>query len=115
MSTIILDRTRIDHAAACEGEAGLPLQPGNFVGDTEPQRMRAIDYHGFEHGIGVELGHRAERDTPFRGCDLDHRLQPIQPARAGSHDLDVDAALVGRQREYQRDFIGADGDGARIA
>ena len=31
MGAVIVDRARIDHAATCEGQAGLPLQPGDFA------------------------------------------------------------------------------------
>src|SRR6266850_5505199 len=45
MGAIIRDRARIDHATTREGQAGLPLQPGDLVCDAKPQRMRATWYH----------------------------------------------------------------------
>ena len=114
MGAVILQRARIDHAAAGEGQAGLPLQPGNVIRDTKPQGMRAARDHRIEHGIGRKFGHRAERDASLRGRDLDHRLQPIKPARAGSDDLDFNAAFGGGQPQHQRDFVGSDRDRTRI-
>ena len=40
MRAIVVERERIDDAAAREGEPGLPLQPRNVVGQTKVQRMR---------------------------------------------------------------------------
>src|SRR5260221_36539 len=36
VGAVIFDRAWIDHAATREGQTGLPLQPGNLLGDTEP-------------------------------------------------------------------------------
>ena len=80
MGAVILHRARVDDAAAGEGQPGLALEPGNFVGDAQPQRMRAVGSHRLEHGHGVRFGDRAERDAALRGCDLNHRLQPVQAA-----------------------------------
>ena len=60
MGAVILDRTRIDDATSCEGQASLALQPGNFFGEAEPQRMRAIGGHGVEQGGHIRKTHRAD-------------------------------------------------------
>ncbi len=39
---------------------------------------------------------------PSRRLDLDHRLQPVEPARAGAHDLDLEAARRPRPRPAPR-------------
>ena len=65
MGAVILDRAGIDHAAARERQAGLPLQPGNFVRETEPQGVRAIARHRIEQGGDVGRAHRAVRDAAF--------------------------------------------------
>ena len=89
MGAVVLDRARIDHAAAGEGQAGLALQPGNLVRDTKPQRVRAAAKPSRRTRIATSAavtGPNAMR--PCARCDLDHRLEPIQPARAGPDDLD---------------------------
>ena len=40
MRAVILERQRIDDAAAREGQPRLAFEPGNLVGQSEPQRMR---------------------------------------------------------------------------
>ena len=80
MGAVILDRARIDHAAAREGQASLPLQPGDFVSDTQPQRMRAVGDHRFEYRCCVGPVDRTVGDAALRRGDLDHWLQPVQPA-----------------------------------
>src|ERR1700678_3591510 len=83
MGTVIPDRTRVDHAATREGQAGLPLEPGNLLGDAKPQGMRTVSDHGLEHGSSIGRCHRAVRDTSLRRRDFDHRFQPVQAARSG--------------------------------
>jgi hypothetical protein len=115
MGAVVIDRARIDHAATCEGEASLPFQPWNFLGDATPQQMRAVRDHGIEHGGDVGGRHRAERDAAFCGGELDHRLQPVQAARTGADDFERDAALRRGRFEHKRNFIGADRNGTGIA
>ena len=115
MGAVILDRARIDHAAAGEGQADLPLEPRDLLGDAKPQGVRAVRDHGVEHGGRVGLGHRTERDTPLRCCDFDHRLQPVQAARAGPDDIDGNAAARSCLLQREGDLIGADRDRAGVA
>ena len=63
MGSIIVERARIDHAAAREGQAGLPLEPGDLLRDTKPQRMRAVPKpsHRARSGIGSVTGPNAMR------------------------------------------------------
>ncbi len=115
VSPVVLDRARIDHAAAGEGQAGLAFEPGNLFRDAKSQGVGAVRDHGVEHGRHVALGERAERDAPLRRCDLDHRLQPIQAARAGPDDLDGNAAARSRLLESEGHLVGADRDRAGVA
>jgi hypothetical protein len=115
MGAVILDRARIDHAAAREGEAGLPLQPGNFVGKANPQWMRTVRCHRIEHRCRVGLAHWTECDAPLRRRDFDHWFQPVQSARTGSDDLDRNPAFARDEFQHQRHVIGADRDRAGIA
>ncbi len=104
---------------------GLPFDPGRKTGAATAAQSGSRDIG--EDGVriqrqgalqaltGVKLDHRAERDTALRCCDLDHRLQPIQPARAGSDDLDFSAALASSQPQHQCDFVAPDRNGASIS
>ena len=115
MRAVILDGAGIDHAATCERQAGLPLQPGDFIREAEPQDVRAVARHRIEQGRDVRWAHRAVGDAAFDRCDLDHRLQPIEPARSVPDDLDRKAALFGRLLQGCENFTGADGNRAGIA
>jgi hypothetical protein len=48
VGAVVLERARVDHAAAGESESRLPLQPGNVFGRTEPQWVRAVAEDGGE-------------------------------------------------------------------
>ena len=115
MGFVIRDRSRIDHAAAGKGQAGLPRQPGNLLRDAEPQGMRTVRCHRLDQGRGVLAAGRTERDTSARRRELDHRLEPVQAARAGPDDLDGDPAVCCRLRERQRNLIGTHGERACVA
>lgn len=115
MGAVIVERARVDHAAAGEGEAGLALQPGNLVGRAQPQQMRRIAGERVEQGGDTGLGDRAEGDPALRRRNLDQRLQPVHAARAGPDDLDRNAALACCLLQRQRNLVGANGDGTRIA
>ena len=58
---------------------------------------------------------RAVSDAALGRRDLDHRLEPVEAARARAHDVEGDAALPGGVREGRRDLVGADGERAGIA
>ena len=116
MGAVILDRARIDHAAAREGQAGLPLQPGNLVGDAEPQRMRAVAGHRIEQRRRRRprvTGPKATRPCGVATSTIgSSQYSPREPVRTISIG---DAALGGGLLERQRDLVGADGDRAGIA
>ena len=52
---------------------------------------------------------------PAGVCDLDHRLEPEQAARAGAHDLDRQPAALRFVEDRGRHLVGADGAGSGIA
>ena len=115
MGAVVADRAGIDHAATRERQAVLPLQPWDFVREAEPQGVRAVARHRIEQGGDVRRGHGAVRDAAFHRRHLDHRLQPIKPARSVPDDLDREAALVRSLLERSNDIVGADGNRAGIA
>src|SRR4051794_15039006 len=115
MGAVVIERARVDHAAAREGEAGLALEPRDLVGGPEPQQMRRVARERVEQGGHIGLGHGAERDPALRCRDLDQRLEPLQAARAGPDDLDGNATLGSSLLQRQRDLVGADRKRARVA
>ena len=58
---------------------------------------------------------RAIGDPAVAGHDLDHRLEPVHPARAVADDLDLELALDRRGGDRGCDLVGADGDRRGIA
>ena len=75
---IVVERGRIDHAAAGEGEAGLPGEEGNVLRPPQPQRMRPAGQHpGGEQPGQVGRAHRAVGDPPGGAS----RPRPSAPAR----------------------------------
>ncbi|MGY4455959.1 hypothetical protein ACVWZR_010619 [Bradyrhizobium sp. i1.3.1] len=115
MGAVVVERARIDHAAAGEGEAGLALQPGDLLGCAQPQQMRRVAGEGIEQGGHIGLGDRAERDPALRRRDLDQRLQPVHAARASPDDLDCNAALGRILLQRQRNLVGANRNRTRVA
>ena len=91
MGAIILERERIDDAAAREGQPRLPLEPGNVLGRAEPQRVRRRRPEARSSRLSASCRrHRAVGDAACRRLDLDHRLEPVEAARAGADDLERD-------------------------
>ena len=116
MSAVIVERTRIDDAAAGEGEPRLPLEERDRLGDAEVQGMLVPGGDcRIEHAPRIGHGHRAIGDAARRGLDLDHRLQPIEAARAVADDLDRHASLGGGLPERLGDRVAAERDGAGVA
>jgi hypothetical protein len=115
MGAVIRQRTRVDHAAPRKCQAGLPLQPGNLLGEAKAQPMRAVSKYRVQYGNDVRLRHRAIGDPPLCGGNLDHWLQPVEAAGTGSDDLDGCAALHSGILQGQRDLVGADRYRPRIA
>ena len=108
VGAIVVERARIDDAAAREGQPRLPLEPGDVLGRAEPQRVRAVGEDGVEQALGIARRDRAIGDAACRRFHLDHRLEPIEAARAGAHDLDRDLAPRRRGADRGRDLFGAD-------
>ena len=96
--------------------------PSSERGSTMPQRAKVSRVCRFSQGmssvrpsrnlcaaIGPQRGEqafgvcgrdRSVGDAARRRLDLDHRFEPVQPARAGAHDLDRD--LLPRRRGADR-------------
>jgi hypothetical protein len=93
MSPIVRKRERVDDAAARKGQPRLALQPGNIIDDAVPERMCAASSEGgVEQACGVGRGDGAIGHPPRGRGDLDKGLQPVEPAGAGSHNLNTDVA-----------------------
>src|SRR5262245_49155410 len=75
----------------------------------------AFEHAGVDESIDIFRADRAIADPALRAPDLDQRLQPIHAARAGSHDLGLETALLERFSECGRDLLGADAERAGIA
>ena len=108
MRAVIVKRARIDDAATREGEPRLPLEPGDFLGQPGRKRMPTVGEERVRAGFGVARRDRPIATRPAGVSDLDHRLEPVEPARAGADDLDRDVPPRGRGAQCGRHLIGAD-------
>ena len=94
MRLVVVERQRIDDAAAREGQPRLPGQERDLVGRAEPALvMAAGEEAAVEQAFDVGRLHRAVGDAAIGGRHLDHRLEEIGAARAVADDLGLDAAL----------------------
>ena len=109
MGFVVLERARIDDADAGEGEPGLLLEERDVLDEAEGERMlAAVQHAGIEQAVDIGGLHRPVADTALRPRNLDRRLEPVHAARAGAHDLDVEAALLGGLEQSARHLFGAD-------
>ncbi len=115
MRLVILERARIDDAAAREGQAGLLLQPGDFVGEPVRELVLAVAEHGIEQAVDILQRRRAIGDAALRGRNLEHRLEPMHAARAVADDPDFLAASGCGSGEHLRNLVRAAGDGGCIS
>ena len=76
--------------------------------------MRAVGEDGAEEALGVAGRDWAVGDPARRGLHLDHRLEPIEAARAGAYDVDRDFLSRRRGAEGRCDFFGPDRQRAGI-
>ena len=91
MGAVVVERERIDDAAAREGQARLALR-GRESPRRAPsaQRMRGRRREPASSRPATSAGvDRAVGDAARRRLDLDQRLQPEQAARAVADDLDA--------------------------
>ena len=92
MGFVIFEAARIDDAAMLEGEAGLVLEERNLLDQAEAQAMRlAFEHAGVDQLLDIRRLDRPVADAALRPRHFDQRLQPIHAARAGAHDLDIEA------------------------
>ena len=68
MGAVIPDRAGIDHAATCERQAGLPLQPGDFLGEAELQWVRTTGWPW--HRIRRATSAAVTGPNATRPCDV---------------------------------------------
>src|SRR5262249_36842636 len=116
MGAIVVERMRVDDAAAREGEARLPRQKWDAFGPAEMFRMRtAGEEPGVEQAPDVRLGDRAVGDAARAGLALDNRPEPVQPARAGADDFDPLLAQRRFGRDGARNVLGADRERTGVA
>ena len=90
MRAVIFERARIDDTAARECQPRLAFEPGNVLGRSEPQLVRAVGEEGGQQPLRIGRRHRSVSDPAGRGLGLDHRFEPVEPARAGADDVDGD-------------------------
>ena len=96
---VILERARIDDAAAGEGQAVCCLRQG--MSSVRPSRsLCRREPERREQALGVFGLDRTVGDAARRRLDLHHRFQPVEAARAVAHDLDRD--LLPRRRGADR-------------
>src|SRR5258708_39254754 len=116
MGPVVANRERIADPEAREGQPRLAFQPRNIIDDTVPKRMRSVlRERGIEQTWGIGGSDGAVAHTPRGGRDLEERLQPVEPAGAGSHNLKRNVALRRRLPQRCRDFIRPDRKRTRIA
>ena len=113
---VIFERTRIDNAAACEGEACLLLQERMVFRHADAQCvLTAAGDHRIEHAVDVgELDRPIGNPALFRH-DLEHRLEPMHAARTVAYDFDLDLALCRRRHDCSRNLICAAGNRCSVA
>ena len=108
MRAVIFERARIDDTAARERQPRLAFEPGNVVGRSEPQRVCAVSEKGGQQPLRIGRRHRSVRNPAGRGLGLDHRFEPVEPARAGADNVDRGVAPGGGRLDTGRHLVGAD-------
>ena len=89
MRLVIVQRQRVDHAHPGKGQPGLPLHPGQLLGQPQRLGMRAQDRSNSPGTSASVIGPKPMR--PASRLHLDQRLQPDHPARAVAHHRHVTA------------------------
>src|SRR5581483_10821012 len=116
MAFVVLETTGIDDAAAVEGKASLPLEPGDLLDKPVPEAMLgAVEHAGIEQTVDIARLNRSIADAALRTFHLDQRLEPIKPARARAYDLDIEPAPLEGLAKGGRDLLGAHTQRTRIA
>src|SRR5262245_10648220 len=96
MGNIVVNRDRIDDAAASKGQSLLLLEIGDILGQAVTQRMiAAIEETGIEQARNISRRYRGIGDPASVCCNFDQRLEIQQTARSGADDRDVDAEALG--------------------
>src|SRR5262249_52732293 len=111
---VVGERARINNATAREGEPRLPLEPGNVAHDALPQRMPVAAERSINKSRCIAGRYGTIGQAAVARLDLDHRLEPVEAARTGADDVNLDAAAAPSLHQRGGDGIGTDRDGARI-
>ncbi len=112
---VVVERKRVDDAAAGEHEALLPGEEGNLLHPAKRLRMVAASQKsGVEQRRGVLRRQRAVTDATIRRLDFDHRLQPEEAAGACADNGKLDAPRPRLARQSGGDRVRADGDGGGV-
>ena len=117
MGAIVLERARIDDAAARERQPRLPLEPRDFLGRPQAAaHARRRRRWRRSSALGI-----ARRDRPI-GDAARRRFPPrpsaratVQPARAVADDFDRDVLPRRCGADGGRDFVRADRQRAGVA
>src|SRR4029078_3714232 len=113
MRLVVLERAGIDDANASEGEPRLFLEEGNVLDEPEGKSMlAAFEHAGVEQAVDVGDLHRSITDTALGALNLDGRLEPINAARSGAHNLKEEPARLQRVEQTMGDVVGADAERA---
>ena len=113
---VVVERARIDDAAAGEGEAGLLLEERMLLRHADAQFViAAAGDHRVENAVHVVEFDRTVGNAALLGRDLEQRLEPVHAARAVAHDLDRDIALRGSCSDRGRNLVGAASDRGGVA
>ena len=82
---------------------GLAFEERDVLDEAEGEGMlAAVQHAGIEQAVDIGGFHRPIADTALRARNFDGRLEPVHAARAGAHDLDVEAALLGGLEQSAR-------------
>ena len=115
MRDIVVDRQRIDHAAACEGQSLLFLEISDLIGEPVAETMpAAIQEIGVKKRSDILRSNRSISDAALHGFNLDQGLKPEKTARSIAHEIEIEAALLGLRFDGGSDLVGAHREGSGI-
>src|SRR5262245_15468173 len=116
MRLVVGERARIDDSAILERKPRLAFEPSVVLDETNGELVRlALQDAGIEQRFDVGDTNRSVTCAALPGLDLDQRLEPIHPARAGAHDLDIEPSFLERLAESLRYLLGPNAERTGIA
>ena len=107
MGAVVLERERIDDAAAGECQSRLPLEERNLFRIAERESVVAFAFgqSGIEEALDVARLDRAISHPALERFHFDHGLQPVEAARPVADNLDIKSALFGFAGDCKRDLV----------